>query len=416
MGSGRANGIEFNAVTIACPDCGLVEDLPPLTPRSRAICRLCRGDLELHDGRSIAAALACSLSGFLLLVPANLLPLVRLHLFGLNRENTIFGGIWALWSHGWVLLSVLAGAFALVLPFLRFGLLAGVLATLKIGHRAKWLGRAFRWANRLDIWAMPDVFLLGAFVGYYRLIHVNALDVRTASGGFLFIAAALLAMLTRAVVDRRTVWRAIAPETQVAPGEAVLSCVHCDLVLPLSRAGEVCPRCAARLHARKPAAMSRTLALLSAAFLLFFPANILPMNVSTQMGTHVSYTIFHGVRALFNAGLWPLGCLIFCTSILIPIGKILVGFWCVQSVWWHSANHLVVKTKLFRLSAELGRWSQTDPFVIVFYVPLMNFGTFASADAAWGATAFMLMTVLTLIATDVFDPRLMWDVAEGQLR
>ena len=70
-----------------------------------------------------------------------------------------------------------------------------------------------------------------------------------------------------------------------------------------------------------------------------------------------------------------------------------------------------MKTRLFRAAAELGRWSQTDPFVIVFFVPLMNFGVLASATPSWGAPAFMMMTFLTLLATESFDPRLMWDAA-----
>jgi paraquat-inducible protein A len=175
--------------------------------------------------------------------------------------------------------------------------------------------------------------------------------------------------------------------------------------------GRRCPRCGARLTSRKPDAMPRTAAMLVAAFILFFPANILPMNVSTQMGSQVSYTIFTGVRDLFEAGLWPLGIIVFCTSILIPVGKIVAVGWCVLSAWRGSRRHLVGKTKIFRIVADLGRWSKTDPFTIVFFVPLVHFGAFASSDAGWGATAFMLMTVLTMIATTTFDPRLMWDAA-----
>jgi paraquat-inducible protein A len=73
--------------------------------------------------------------------------------------------------------------------------------------------------------------------------------------------------------------------------------------------------------------------------------------------------------------------------------------------------HLSAKTKVFRLVTELGRWSNIDPFTIVFFVPLANFGALASATAGWGATAFMLMTFLTMLASKTFDPRLMWDAA-----
>jgi paraquat-inducible protein A len=399
---------------ISCPDCGLLEELPQLQLRSRAVCRLCQGNLELQDGRSVGAAMAVSLATYLALFPANLLPLVHLSIFGLQSQNTIASGINILWDHGWVLLAGLSAAMAIVFPFLRFGLLSIVLTALWFGYRPWWIGRGFRWAVQLDIWAMPDVFLLGAFIGYYRLINVEQMNVQIDPGGWCFIAAAFLAMLSRAVIDRRTVWRAITPEFERTEDEPVLSCTACDLVLPVSMEGEHCPRCHARLHTRKPDAMVRTIALLIAAFILFFPSNLIPMNISSQLGERVPYTIFDGVRALFGAGLWPLGIVIFCTSIVIPMAKILIGFWCSWSVWTGSDRNLVLKTKLFRATAELGRWSQTDPFVIVFFVPLMNFGALASATPSWGASAFMMMTFLTLLATESFDPRLMWDAAYAQ--
>ena len=79
---------------------------------------------------------------------------------------------------------------------------------------------------------------------------------------------------------------------------------------------------------------------------------------------------------------------------------------------WRSRKYLVMKTRMYRAIDEIGRWSNVDPFTIVFFVPLMNFGSLASADAAWGATAFMLVVVLTMLASRSFDPRLMWDAAE----
>jgi paraquat-inducible protein A len=156
------------------------------------------------------------------------------------------------------------------------------------------------------------------------------------------------------------------------------------------------------------------MALIAAAFVLFFPANIYPMNTSVQMGTTVTHTIFNGVELLFGAGLWPLGILIFCTSIAIPAAKIFGLGWCVLSARRGSPKHLTAKTRVYRFVDEIGRWSNVDPFTIVFFVPLMNFGTLASADAAPGSTAFILVVVLTMLASRTFDPRLMWDAARGR--
>ena len=386
-----------------------MEDLPVLPPGSKAICIRCEADLESRVGRSVVATLACSVAILALLFPTNLLPLIRIDVFGIHSENRIADGIALLLQNGWFLLAAISAILVIALPFVRFGLLGAVLASLRLGRRPDWLGPAFRWAIVLDPWAMLDVFLLASFVGYYRLAHIPQATVTIEAGGACFIAAALLTMLARATLDRRTVWRAIGEEGALTPGDPALACTVCDLVQPIGH--RRCRRCRAPLHARKPASLPRTTALLIAAFALFFPANLYPMDVSSHLGTVENYTIFSGVRQLFESGLWPLGVLIFCTSIAIPAGKILVTGWCVWSTKRRSRRHLMARTQICRIVAELGRWSKTDPFTIVFFVPLMNFRPLVSAAAGWGATAFLMMTLLTMAASGAFDTRLMWDAA-----
>lgn len=400
-------------MTIGCPDCGTVVDLPPLPPRSRAVCRLCRRDLEKTSGRSITAAFCCSFATLLLLIPANALPLLQVGLVGMQVQNVIGEGIAELWRQNWFVISGLTALFVIALPFVIFALLSAVLGCLRFGYRPSWLAPAFRWALWLGPWGMPDVFLLAGFVGYYRLINLGQAHVFIGAGGVCFMAAGFLTMISRAALDQRTVWRALGPEVELLAGCETLSCTTCDLALPLSCEGKPCPRCRAMLRARKIDAMPWTAALLAAAFILFFPAQLLPMNVSMQLGARKSYTIFTGVRDLFQNGLWPLGILVSCTSIIIPVGKIIAVGWCVLSVWRRSKRRLHAKTEVFRLVAELGRWSKTDPFAIVFFVPLVSFGGLASASAGWGATAFMMMSALTMLASATFDPRLMWDVASA---
>lgn len=399
---------------IACPDCGLLEELPVLSHGCHAACSLCGADLERTSGRSITAGLCCALGTFALLIPGNLLPLLSVGIFGMHNQNRLASGISMLWDRNWLLLAILTGAFALVLPFVRFGLLSAVLATVKLGYHPRWLGHGFRWALWLDVWAMPDVYLLAGGVGYFRLVHVSEMTVRVGAGGYCFLAAAFLAMLSRASIDRRTIWRAIAPEAEVMDGDETVSCTTCDLVLPLDCEGRHCPRCGARLWSRKPHAMLRATALTIAAFVFFFPANILPMNTSIQLGRPVTYTIFKGVQELFDNGLWPLGVIIFCTSIAIPAAKILGMGWLLWSVKRRSKKHLAGRTRFHRFITEIGRWSNVDPFAITVFVPLMTFGSLASSDAAWGSTAFIAVVVLTLLATMCFDSRLIWDAAEKE--
>jgi paraquat-inducible protein A len=397
-------------MTIACSDCGTLQDLPRLPPAATAVCPLCRNRLERTAGRSLIAALACASATFLLLFPSNLLPLMQVSMLGMTRGSGIFPGVADLWQRHWVIPSILVALFVMILPLVRFGLLSTVLALLRLGRRPAWLGRGFRWAMHLDQWAMPDVFLLGAAVGYSRV--AAKLPVVVTPGGFCFIAAALMSMLTRASLDRRTVWRAIGAEGgSPSPDVDVVACGACELVLPAERQSTACPRCGLRVRARRPVSMIRTLALVIAGLLLYFPANLYPMSTDLQMGSHVSHRIIDGILDLFGAGLWPLGVLIFITSVAIPLLKLAGLSWFIFSVHRSSRSLLVFKTRLHRLIDEIGRWSNIDVFTIAVFVPMLQFDSLISADAAPGATAFMLVVVLTMIASQVFDPRLMWDAA-----
>jgi paraquat-inducible protein A len=70
----------------------------------------------------------------------------------------------------------------------------------------------------------------------------------------------------------------------------------------------------------------------------------------------------------------------------------------------------VLKTRVYRVVEEIGRWSMVDPFVIACFVPVMQFNTFIYGRAEAAAPAFAGVVILTMIAARMFDPRLMWDV------
>ncbi|MFX1676865.1 paraquat-inducible protein A [Paraburkholderia sp. A2WS-5] len=395
-------------MTLGCPECGALQDLPPLSPHGIARCRTCHYPLERRSGRSVDAALACAVCTFVLLFPANLAPLMTVHVLGAERSSVLASGVVAIWRDGSLILALLLGACGIVLPFVRFGGLVLVLAAVRFGWRFRGMGRLFRWTIRLDAWAMPDVYLMGCCVGYARV--TQNLTGTIGVGGYCFIVAALMSMLARASLDRRTVWRALAAEHTLHPRERALSCTVCDLVVPVSHENRPCPRCGLKLHVRKPDAVVRAAALSLAALVLTVPANLYPMTVSLQLGQHDSHRIADGVHELFLAGLWPFGILIIGTSIVIPVAKIVGMGWFIASVRRRSRRHLRTKTHLYRWIDELGRWSNVDVFTIAAFVPLIHFGGMAQARPAIGATAFALAVMLTMAASHAFDPRMMWDV------
>lgn len=396
---------------IGCRDCGTLQDIPVLPPNGTALCAGCRDHLERAGGRGrLGAALALATAVFLLLLPANLFHVMRLDVDGLVLQSRLGSGIATIWQQDWVLIALCLGAFGVILPVIRFGLLAVTLAAIWLNRRGRWTGPAFRWAMALAPWAMPDVYLVGGLIGYTRLAAF--VPVQVGAGGWCFVAAALLAILTNAVLDPGAVWRLIAPEGPEPEGPA-LSCTACNLALPADQEGHRCPRCRARLALRKPDALVRTTALVAAGTLLYPLAYIYPMSVLLSITGNERHSIFSGIQQLIQAHLWPFAVLIFCTSVAIPLLKLAGLGWCLISIKRPFRRTLVLRTWLHRFIDGIGRWSNVDVFAIAAFAPLIQVQGLASVQAAPGADAFLLVVVLTMFASRCFDPRLMWDAAEA---
>jgi paraquat-inducible protein A len=59
----------------------------------------------------------------------------------------------------------------------------------------------------------------------------------------------------------------------------------------------------------------------------------------------------------------------------------------------------------------IGRWSMLDVFVDTFTVALVQLSPLMSVAPGPGVLFFAAVVVLTMIAADSFDPRLIWDPA-----
>lgn len=198
-----------------------------------------------------------------------------------------------------------------------------------------------------------------------------------------------------------------------AASGGLTSCHSCNLLsrpLPTD-AVSLCPRCGGRLHSRKQESLQRTLALLLAAAILYIPANILPIMHSHTVLYDEDDTIMSGVVVLWNGGSWPLAVLVFFVSILVPCLKLISLSLLVVSTHLKWRWRLKERTVLYRFIEFIGRWSMLDVFVVGLLVALVQLRGVATIHAEPGALAFAAVVVLTMYATQSFDPRLMWDGA-----
>ena len=175
-----------------------------------------------------------------------------------------------------------------------------------------------------------------------------------------------------------------------------------------------CVRCGSDVHARKPQSIQRAWALLIAAFVLYIPANVLPIMETRSILGEQSDTIMSGVVYLVTHGSWPIALVIFFASILVPLAKMFALTLLLITTQRRSRWRLGERTQLYRVVEFVGRWSMVDVYVVAILVALVQLGPLASISPGTGAIAFGAVVVLTMFAAECFDPRLMWDALEDR--
>lgn len=204
-----------------------------------------------------------------------------------------------------------------------------------------------------------------------------------------------------------------APHGAIPRGAALglVPCHGCGLVIERPPPGAPCPRCGEPLHARKPESLTRAWAWLSAALILYIPANVLPVLHSTKLFEHWSNTIMSGVVELWTDGSYDLAIVVFIASVIVPLLKMGALMLLMIQVQFGSRWLPRERAVLYRVLEYIGHWSMLDVFAVALLVALVQFGTLAHVEPGIGIVAFGAVVVLTMLATLSFDPRLIWDAA-----
>lgn len=198
-----------------------------------------------------------------------------------------------------------------------------------------------------------------------------------------------------------------------AMSRSLTGCHTCGLVCRLDRGHHfVCPRCGTGLHFRKPGSIERSTALVIAAFIFYLPANLLPITHTAALGKVQSDTIMSGVIYFISHGDWPLALVIFIASVAVPLLKLLILTYLLWTVKHRSRSRPMDRTKLYRITEAVGRWSMVDVFVVTVLVALVQLGFLANIEAGPGALYFSMVVIITMFAAMAFDPRLIWDPVE----
>jgi paraquat-inducible protein A len=90
--------------------------------------------------------------------------------------------------------------------------------------------------------------------------------------------------------------------------------------------------------------------------------------------------------------------------------------WFLYAIRRRSVRWLRERTVLYRLIDSVGRWSNIDVFMMSILAASLQFGFLTTVDPEAGIVSFAAVVVLTMLASAIFDPRLMWDAAREGAR
>ncbi len=199
-----------------------------------------------------------------------------------------------------------------------------------------------------------------------------------------------------------------AADTAASRGLAL--CHVCFKLSPVEQ--HICPRCGEHLHLRTPDSVQRAAALLITAAILYIPANVLPIMYTEQLGNTIPSTIMGGVILLWHHKSYPIAAVIFIASVMVPMGKLFSVGYLLWSVRAGRTSSKQQRTTLYRMTEFVGRWSMIDVFVVSILVALIHLSGVIIIRPGAAAVSFAGVVIITMIAAEAFDPRLIWDAGE----
>lgn len=192
----------------ACPECDLLLNQPAPEPGDKAHCPRCGYLLQRPHKHSIERTLALSLAGLILMIPANLLPMIGINILGNSMDGNLWTGVSVLLKEDMWAVAILVLLSSVLLPFVNMGFAFLISFHLFIEKPNRHLVRWMRWLQHLNEWAMLEVYALGIIVACVKLAGMA--ELRFGLGLYAFVGLLLVNAMLANELDAYLFWQRIA--------------------------------------------------------------------------------------------------------------------------------------------------------------------------------------------------------------
>ncbi len=413
--------MSLNIPIVSCHDCGLLQKISHMPEDGTVKCCRCNATLRkrqrIKPAKSIEHTLALVITALVLLIISNVYPIVQVQAEGHEMATTLFGCVKYLFTNQMELVAGLVFLTTIGAPLIQLTGLLYILLPVNFNRIPPYAPQIYHLVRIITSWSMLEVLMLGILVSVVKLSAMASVVPSIALWTFGLLMFFIAAILTD--LDTEMLWEQISPRAKAVDVQKIktvtqlTNCHNCHLLCSASPAHHsYCPRCKAAVHLRKPNSLTRCTALVIAATIMYIPANLLPVMEVTSLGATEGDTIISGVIYLATSGDLPLAIILFIASICVPTIKLIILYLLLITVHFKSQWRPRERTRLYRLTEGIGRWSMVDIYVDVLMAALIQIQGLMVIEVGVGAVAFGTVVVLTMLAAMAFDPRLIWDNME----
>lgn len=397
-----------------CPKCDWVIKLQPPGIQEQACCPRCRHPVAEGANHRLSDTIAWALAALVMLALTLNFDFLGFETQGIGHTMSFLDAMQALNGYGYPALALLFILTTVLLPGLfLLGAIYMTVAALQSRSLPLAISTA-RMVHAIRHWMMCDVLLVGILVSLVKIVTLAQISLGPSF--VVFCVFCLLLLKTMNVIEWTQLWPRIAGPAATLPGlqsgrngraQHTALCTTCGSPIATQRTNR-CSRCGKRHWLQRVSRLQLTWALVLTALLLYIPANIYPIMTTQTLVGSTDQTIAEGVLHLIALGSWPIALVIFFASIVVPLTKIATLAWlclCGQYGLHHSSH---TQTRLYHIVEFIGRWSMIDVFVVSVLAALVQAGSLMSIQPGPAAFSFAAVVIITMLAAETFDPRLLW--------
>ncbi len=373
--------------TVDCPECGCRTDVPQLDKGEAAFCPRCGHKLFRVGSHPFSGPPAYAAASLILMAFAYSMTYIEVGIPGAASVLSLpeMMRLMVFQDYGFLAEVMFVLTFGAPVLFLLLCLYVYAALIRKQAYPA--LRLATRVMVRLRQAMMVDVFFVSTLVAYIKLSSVA--KVRFGPAFYLMFALSVMLIRTSVSVPQHWVYFQIGRLTgnnavQTA-SEGKTCCSRC--LYFRDSAESPCGVCGAELYRRRPKSLSISSAFLTAAVVLYFPANILPIMISSNPAATEANTIFSGIAYMWDEGDRLIAAVIFSASILVPVLKIAAMSVLIAAARFALPAGAKKLSHLYRITEAVGRWSMIDIFVII--ILMCSFHTYAARVIPGSAAVLM---------------------------